>query len=300
MTTGNGETDELREQIRDTRSRMSDTLDQLGERLNPETVKEQVKDSIRQATVGKVSDIARQAKEQVIKMERSLVRTARDNPVPTAMIGIGLAWIILNARRRGPETNGHSVSGDEGTGYVGELGEGESEGAAARLKHGLEKVRDQAAELGGTIKEKVSEVGERTSALASKVGEQTGALASRVGERTAAMASRARESTRRVASSVAEGTKRQAQRVENQYNQTPLVFGLVALAAGLAIGLSLPSTETESRLLGDVSEKATDKAREAVRETTDKVSRVAERVVDEGKRTAGQALREEGLIAPVG
>jgi len=298
------DTEEIREQIKDTRSRMSDTLDQLGERLNPHRLGEQVKDSIRDATVGRVSHMARQAKDQVMSMERSLVRTARENPVPAAMIGIGLAWIILNNRRRGSSpTNGYSTTASQLTDYdedapnYGTQYETLESEEESGIKRGLHRVRDQAAELGGTIKEKVAAVGERTSDMASKVGERTSEIASKVGERTSQFASKVGQGTKRMATAVAEGSKRQAKRVEETFYENPLAIGALALAAGLAVGLSVPRTETESRLMGDASERLTDKARDVVRDTKDKVQHVAERVIEEGKRTANDAMREQGLTS---
>jgi hypothetical protein len=303
----NGDTDEIREQIRDTRSRMSSTLDQLGERLNPHAVKSQltehVKDSIREATVGRVSHMARQAKDQVMSAERSLIRTARENPIPAAMIGIGLAWIILNSRRHRSETNGYASASrltdyDEDTALYDAESEatmgGESTGG---LRHGLETVRERAAEIGGTVRERAAEIGGTIKQKVSAVGQKTTTVANSLATRASDMASSVGDTTRRAAHSVAEGSRRQYQRVEEKFYENPLAIGALVMAAGLAVGLSVPRTETESRLMGDASERLTDRARDAVRETRDKVQHVAERVVEEGKRTAGEAMREQGLSA---
>jgi gas vesicle protein len=296
-----GETEEIREQIKDTRSRMSDTLDQLGERLNPHNLKEQVKDSIREATVGRVSHMARQARDQVMSAERSLVRTARENPIPAAMIGVGLAWIMLNRRRNGHDGYSASASrlsdyGDDAERY--ELGSSSIDGEESHgLRHGVERVRDTAAELGDRVKERASELGETIKDTASSVGERTADMARGVGRGTKRMASAVGDTTKRVARSVADGSKRQYKRVEENFYENPLAIGALALAAGLAVGLSMPRTETESRLMGDASERLTDKAKEAVETTKDKVQHVAERVIEEGKRTAGEAMRQEGLTS---
>src|SRR5688572_13317075 len=88
----NDETRALRDDIRDTRERMSGTLDELGERLNPHRLKQQAKESIKDATIGRVTNMASNARHGVAD-------TIRENPIPAAMIGIGLGWLFFNGRR---------------------------------------------------------------------------------------------------------------------------------------------------------------------------------------------------------
>src|SRR5688572_28778585 len=79
----------LRADIDRTRRRISEDLDELGQRLNPQNVKAQIKDGVREATIGRVENMARQAGD-------GLMQTIKDNPLPAAMAGIGLAWLFMN------------------------------------------------------------------------------------------------------------------------------------------------------------------------------------------------------------
>lgn len=88
----------LRAEIESTRGRMSQTLDEIGERLNPETIKENVKDSIREATIGRATHMARHAVDSVDRGASGITNIVRENPVPAAMIAIGLGWMLLNGR----------------------------------------------------------------------------------------------------------------------------------------------------------------------------------------------------------
>ena len=99
---------ELRAEIRETRERMGDSLEQLGERLNPGNIKDRVKQDIRDATIGKVENMAHSAADQLDEArqtigdaQRTVVDVVRDNPIPAAMVGIGLGWIAYNVRQRG-------------------------------------------------------------------------------------------------------------------------------------------------------------------------------------------------------
>src|SRR3712207_5266166 len=87
---GTAETAAIRADIRETRERVGDTLEQIGERLNPQNIKEQVKDNIRDATIGRVENMARSAAVRVSETRSTIVDTIKQNPVPAAMVGIGL------------------------------------------------------------------------------------------------------------------------------------------------------------------------------------------------------------------
>ena len=86
--------EEIRVEIRETRERIGDNLEQLGERLNPENIKEKVKQDVRDATIGKVESMAQSAADQIDdarqtidEARRTITDTVRENPIPAAMVG---------------------------------------------------------------------------------------------------------------------------------------------------------------------------------------------------------------------
>src|SRR3954464_190796 len=89
---------QIQRDIEETRAEMSETIDALQERLNPAYLKEQVKeqvaeqvrhvkDTVRQATIGKVEQMV----DRVSDSGRTVGDTIRANPIPSALVGIGLA-----------------------------------------------------------------------------------------------------------------------------------------------------------------------------------------------------------------
>jgi len=86
----------LRAGISQTRDRISHDLDQLGERLNPHNIKADIKEGIREATIGRVEEMARQAADRLNNASSGIVQTIKENPLPAAMAGIGLAWLIMS------------------------------------------------------------------------------------------------------------------------------------------------------------------------------------------------------------
>ncbi len=77
-----------RAEIERTRADMSETVDAIQERLSPENLKEQAKDRVKEATVGRAQEAG-----------SGIMETIRANPLPAALTGIGLGWLLVSARR---------------------------------------------------------------------------------------------------------------------------------------------------------------------------------------------------------
>src|ERR687886_211968 len=91
----------IRAEIAETRERLGDTIEEIGERLNPRHIKEQVKQNVREATIGRVENMAHSAVDRVNDTRRTITDTIRDNPIPAALVGVGLGWLIYNGTRQG-------------------------------------------------------------------------------------------------------------------------------------------------------------------------------------------------------
>lgn len=129
----------IRAEIEETRAQMGDTLDEIGERLRPSHIKQQIGQGIRDATVGRVEDAARGAVDKVGGAGQRLADTVRDNPIPLAMIGIGLGWLFWGGRG--------SPSGE----YRDSSRQFESQ-------HGLSGVADRASEAAGNVADRARDM----------------------------------------------------------------------------------------------------------------------------------------------
>src|SRR5690349_12218503 len=148
-----------REDIEFTRAEMSSTIDAIQDRLDPEVLSEQAKDTahdvtdyaireakeaareitdhaiaqaraavqdvtgqaqaaLREATIGKVETMARTATETAGGWRESLIETIKANPMPAALVGLGVGWMLLNRPSRDSDlTHGSSPYRYSGTGY---------------------------------------------------------------------------------------------------------------------------------------------------------------------------------------
>jgi ElaB/YqjD/DUF883 family membrane-anchored ribosome-binding protein len=96
---------EIRESIETTRARMGETIEQIGDRVNPERVKAELKARAREQIHEAKDNMKRKARNTMRDVEhgvsdtgRGIWATIRENPVPAGMVGVGLAWLIANRR----------------------------------------------------------------------------------------------------------------------------------------------------------------------------------------------------------
>jgi hypothetical protein len=292
------DTTEIRAGIEQTRSEMTETIDAIQERLSPQHLKEQVKGQVRDATIGKAEEIMRNAGDTINEARYGVMETIRQNPIPAAMVGIGLGWLFMN--RRSGSARGYERYYERGEyrgaqPYYG----GQRDYAGARYMYGAAQPDDDS----GMIERGQRAVGhtlhraqETAGDVVSRAQETVGDVASQAQETVSGMASQAQES----AGYIAHQAQYQAQRLEDRFERTlyenPLAVGAVAVALGTAVGFALPQTQRENELLGEARDNLVDRAQSLAHDTMEKVQRVAGDVVDEVQTTAQERAREQGLM----
>ncbi|HEY0674067.1 MAG TPA: DUF3618 domain-containing protein [Longimicrobiales bacterium] len=301
----------LRAEIRETRERMSETLDELSDRLNPNRLKAQVKANIREATVGRVENMARNAADRVNETGHGMIDRIRENPIPAALIGIGLGWLMFGGRRRNDSTMWERsyVSGGEWngtTGYVGDLSAttprlmqddaGGGMGSTISEEPGVvDRVKERVSEIGETVLDTAGDVTSSARERVYDVREKVSDVADRAGSTVGDVAGRARH----VASNVRYGARDRlhsaTERFDTTLNENPVAIGVVAMAVGMAAGLAIPESRREREMMGPYRDQLVDRVRDTVDDTRERVQHVAERVVEETKDVAREAARDEGL-----
>jgi ElaB/YqjD/DUF883 family membrane-anchored ribosome-binding protein len=284
----NAEVERLRADIATTRLELGHTIDAIQERLSPERIKQEAKDSVREATIGRVKQMVKNAGDKASDKGRGILEVMRDNPVPLAMIGLGAGWLLMKSRRRQERVH-YMRSANERVpiGYEsGYPGGGERPNGPGVI----ERAREEASDAAETVGEKVSDAGTRLKSAAEDVTQRVSEVASEVSERVSEKVS-----------DVSDRGERELQRARYTYEETPWVGAAVALALGAAAGLSIPSTWRERELIGEKRSELLDRVRETGREKLEAVRNMAEEVIDDVKPVAEQSLREhareEGLTS---
>jgi hypothetical protein len=101
------DTERLRAQIEETRTEMSETIDAIQDRLRPGRLMTDAKASVKEATVGRVRDLAIRVGDTAAGLAahssdaRATVMSAvRRNPVPAALIGASAGLVFVYALKR--------------------------------------------------------------------------------------------------------------------------------------------------------------------------------------------------------
>lgn len=304
----------IRTEISDTRHRMSGTLDELAVRLSPTRFKRQLTNDIRDATIGRVETMARDARGRVNDTRASIIDTIRENPIPAAMAAVGIGWLFMNrsdsgarreqrfladrsrsanreewaAQHRSDYDSASLAAGDRHEGY-GEFDRGEywHEADASSERQGqVERVRERAHHVSDAARERMHETGERAREVTSRARESTRNLASRTRERTMSVGRATRDRAVRA-----------ERRVEDAYRENPLALGAAALALGFVAGISAPRTRRETEWMGERRDTFVDRVKHELEDVKEKAQHVGSRVLEESKEVAKEAAREEGLHA---
>ncbi len=130
------QTQAIRLDIEQTRADLADTINELQERLNPQTIVEQAKDSaleliehakdtakdtaeeaidnakqaVHDATIGKVEHMVSNVSDTVQETGSGIMGLIKNNPVPAALAGLGLGWLYMKRNEIKPAHSSHSSS----------------------------------------------------------------------------------------------------------------------------------------------------------------------------------------------
>ena len=234
------EVEVLESDIAATRDEMTDTVQTIGERLDPANVIQDAKETVREATLGRVEHMTSNAMETATDAGSGIIDTMRRNPIPTAMAAIGIGWLLMNrSDGRGSYRSGagwdDSWRGGERYGYAGYPSGGRDR-----------RMTDRAGET-------IDQVGRKAGQVADDVRSTVG---STVGQLPDQMGSTAREV---------------GWNAERLVQQNPLALGAAAVAVGAAIGMALPETDVERNMLGGPAGSAIDKVQEAASDAVDQL-----------------------------
>jgi len=347
-TSDRGEQDEelaestaaAREGIELTRADMTSTIDAIQDKLDPEVLSEQAKDTahevtdhaireakeaareitdhaisqareavlditgqakaaLREATIGKVETMARTASDTAGGWRETLVETVKANPMPAALVGLGLGWMFLNRPTQG--NNQRSGTGFRQQGYVpagygsGVYG-GSAYGGYAPGVHRSEVDAGSAYEsmppgrsgLGGAVAESQQTVGR----VAVKAQQTVGQVADQVQGTAGQVIDQVQETGDQIVDQVQAQASRAQSFLQYQLEENPLLVGAVAVALGGVLAATVPVTPREDQLMGEARDRVMGTAKELTQETMTKVGRV----VDEAQSAAKEEAQHQSLV----
>ncbi|MBA3440061.1 MAG: hypothetical protein H0T92_09370 [Pyrinomonadaceae bacterium] len=185
-----------------------------------------------------------------------VVDTVRQNPLPAALMGLGLSWLLMNMYQGRKRSVGYKT------------GRSVDEPMSSR-ESGPSQQPPIVLPTQSTVGDILGDAQEFASSVASRTQDQVSTLASRVQH----------------------GVRWVGHQYQQSLLENPLAAGAAALTLGSAIGLALPSTQAEDKLMGKAHEDLMRKVDEATHGTVQKVRDVA----GEAGRAARREAEYQGL-----
>ena len=305
-----------RQEIEQTRAEMSSTIDAIQDRLDPELLSEQAKDTahdvtdyaireakeaareitdhaitqakdavrdvteqatlaLREATIGKVESMAHTATETAGGLRATVLATIKANPVPAALGGLGLGWMMLNR-----------PGGSGSQGYRTDSGQAYGMNTAAQPAYRGQSSSGSGGSSGpGSARQKIGEISDT-------VQDNAGQVVDRVQETAGQMVDQVQETGGHVAEQVQEQASRAQGFLQREMEENPLLVGAVAALIGGVLAGTVPVTRREDQFLGHRRDQFMSSARELTEDTVDKVARV----VGEAKSAAQDEAQKSELI----
>lgn len=214
-------------------------------------------------------------------------RAVRENPIPAALIGAGIGWLIIDSLTGGREYRTMEdyeedpwQSGsdrDWSRDDIDELSEA-GDGGTSKVKRAASSIKDRIDDLAGRAGGTVTSGHDYDESGDTEAGRLSG------------IASRASSATRRLASGTREHSHDAQLGFWQAMERSPLGIGAIAFALGVAGGLAIPTTRWEDERMGLASETLKREAKGAARD----IGQTARRVAKDAARAAGQDARNLG------
>jgi Protein of unknown function (DUF3618) len=277
--------DEIEAEIARTRSELAETLEALEDRLAPRQLLEKGLDMVRDSMDGQSGKIG---------------ETLRNNPVPLALIGIGLGWLMLSGGGRSGEGGGYrrrigSAVGDAAGAVTGRIRGMVGGGGEGSYAHAWTKNEDAARRATADLQGGSSYAAESHRAYAA--GAAGGAGGPGIGERARGAVGQVGDQGRQLwesAGDYAGSAGSQLGHARDRFGQLmeeyPLAVGALGFLAGAVVAASLPSTRWEDENLGETRDDLWRQAEEAGREAVGRAQEVASTAAEAASEAAKDAI----------
>lgn len=270
---GDDQVDRIAADIDQTRGDLANTVRAIGSRLEPGSLAREARDSVQATTRGTMNQMSSGAQDTWRDLRsgntEGMVEMVRDNPVPTAMIGLGIALLFLNrgahAHDGGSTLQGRRLDHDREYGGYGD--------DYSRIGSRGRSPADRVGSMASDARDAVGDAADRASASVSQLSAD---LPDRAQDMADQAADRAQDMADRAQDMAASGVGRTRRLID----ENPLGAGIVALAAGAAIGMLLPETPVERERIGPIRDRAMDRAAEAADSALNSAASAAQSLAD--------------------
>lgn len=213
----NRSSEDIEREVEAARDDLDRTVDALKDKMSPGQLIDEISRSFKGGGAGELME--------------NLGAQVRENPMALAMIGAGMAWLMMGSGRK---TTDSAAAAYQNPGLAGQT---RTDQERTDLAHsGL-------AKAAGGVADKVSQA-------ASGAKDALGEAASSAKDALEGAAEHAKASVQGLGEQAGAAGRKAARTFEDILQQEPLIIGALGLAVGVAVGAALPSTPLEDRTFG--------------------------------------------------
>jgi len=228
--------------------------------------------SLRASTVGRIEEMAATTRNTAQAAQTDLVSLVKHNPIPAALAAIGLGWLWS-----------HRSSGSYGSSYGSSTynGNWDSSSRSSSNAYGTDgggvDVTGQARQVAGQVMDQVQERAGVIQEKAGQVQQQVGQIPGQIPMRAGQM-------------------QEQAQGFWQMLESNPIAMGALGVVAGGIVGMMLPETEQEQRLLGETRDQVIGSVQDIAGQTLQQVQDVAKQAAS----AATEEVKSQGILPKSG
>jgi len=270
--------EQLTAEIDETRDGLTETIAAIGEKLEPANIAREATDTVKATTLGKVEQMTYGAQETWRDVSSgnagSIVDTIKSNPVPAGMVGLGIAMLLMNRGKQAQSSQFRSSpSGYQSFDYGSSLpgSHGYRRQPASSWEQGEWDRRS--GNGGGNPMEKV---GSTVSQAAGSAGETVGQVADQASQRVSDIADTVGQAAGEIPQQAGYYVQQGGSQIRRFMDENPLGAGVIAVAAGAALGMLVPSTQFERQTIGQKRDEVVEQAESTVHQALDKVEQQAQ------------------------
>lgn len=270
---GDRRPDEILAEIDRTRGEMDRTLSAIEQRLTPGQLMDQSLDYLKNSGANEFA--------------HNLGGAAKNNPLPVALVGIGLAWLMALGRQPAQ--------------HEGAMAYGS--GGGSRMRERMSSMKEKASGMMQSVSERMGSAKEQISGKIGSMRESASGSMDSMRERASfgmgsmeEHAGGTMESMRGRAGHMGDSARQQWQRarggIDSLINEQPLALGAIGLAIGALLGGVTPRTRKEEEMMGEASRNLIEKTKDAAAPHLEKAKETARQVAETA--TSGMQSKPEG------
>jgi ElaB/YqjD/DUF883 family membrane-anchored ribosome-binding protein len=303
--------EEIRSDIHQTRENMDDTIDALASRFRGRHLLDEILGFFRSGTeqaAERASDLKDRMSDSASRAVSAVADTVKRNPVPVALIGAGAAYLVYKS-----VTGSHSSSSEKHAVQDAELYDTDTPGYelsgeeyipvdldeyASRQSH-----ESPSAQLHRKLAQAKSAMKTVAETRSSKICTATHRVGEKIREGTQTVRERASDLSGRVQRTTLKAYEQSRDTVVHTAQEHPVEVGLGLLAAGVVIGLALPTPRRVNQVVGPQADRLRRRARELGQELVERGRNVAHAAADAARKEAqaqGLSAQDSSSSTPQG